>query len=113
MNPYSDKFTYGATARYTPYRAVAKESSASVELEGMASSYNLGGVVNKSFKQKFLVSLNADLGFMNLTMYPTDISENTDDELKKSGFAFTGGLTGSYLLLNKIAVGYKFSYTHW
>ena len=49
---------------------------------------------------------------MNLTMYPTDISGNTDDELKKkSGFAFYRRTNWKLLLVNKIAIGYKFSYT--
>ena len=69
---------------YTPYRSVVKESSRQIELEGVVSSYHIGGVLNKAFKNKILLSLNAEIGFM-VVMYPTDISGNTDNDLKKSG----------------------------
>ena len=110
-NPYENNLSWGLALRYTPLKALAKDSGKAVELTGTVSSYNFGVVFNKSFKKKILLSLNLEGGYFDANLNPTAASGNTSEALEESGFGFTMGVTGSYMLLNKMALGYKFSYT--
>ena len=110
-NPYSESLSYGLLLRYTPFKTLAKDSSEAVELTGVVSSYNIGLIFNKSFKDKILVSLSLEGGYLNAHMKPTVASGNTSEVLKESGYGFTTGLAASYLVLEKVALGYKLSYT--
>ncbi len=110
-NPYEHDLTWGLTLRYTPFKALAKDSAKAVELTGVVSGYNFGAVFNKSFKKKILLSVNLEGGYFDANLNPTAASGNTSNSLEESGFGFTTGITGSYLLLDKIALGYKLSYT--